>query len=745
MSRSAIERPDGGHDRAAVHRHVDATTPRGVSFPPAASPAPSASPSGSPGAHAVSPDGDAGAFLRAGLGTDRTGLLWSLDVGTGEETPGRRPGRRCSTDGATRSCPPRSGPGASGCARAAPAYVATPPTQDVTAGRVRAVVPAVRRRPRRRRAGPRAPGRRARSSTRALARRAAGSRTPPTAPLHVVRIDGDDVRGRSPSRTASDVSWGLAEFVAAEEIEPLPRLLVVAGRLAACSSRASTRARSALVHRRPGAPGDAEPTRTATRRPARRTPTSTLWHCRPRRHRARLSPWDHDAFPYLVNVVVEPSTASRSSLLMDRRQQRQQVLSLDGPRRCRRELREHRATRAGSTSSPGTPAWWGERLLTVRDATTTPTGCSLDGDRSDPGGLQVRAVGRRRRRRRPGPRRPSTRSSSGPAWSPPTAASTTSGPTGAQRHRRRGPAARRCSRAETLDRVGAASPRSSVATGRPGAATRRSPPRPRVPAPRHAVRRPCGEHGPLVLLPPRWTRRRRAAAGADGPVRRPAPRARSCTPRGRTSSRQWIADQGFAVVVADGRGTPGRAGLGARDAPRPRRPVALDDQVAALQAAAKALPEALDLEPGRDPRLVLRRLPRRARGAAAPGRLPRRGRRRPGHRLAAVRHVLHRALPRPARTRSRRPTPRNSLLADAPLLTRPLLIIHGLADDNVVVAHTLRLSARAARGRARRTSVLPLSGVTHMTPQEVVAENLLRCSSTSCDMALGRQPRARRG
>ena len=55
---------------------------------------------------------------------------------------------------------------------------------------------------------------------------------------------------------------------------------------------------------------------------------------------------------------------------------------------------------------------------------------------------------------------------------------------------------------------------------------------------------------------------------------------------------------------------------------------------------------------------------------------------------------------------------------------RPLLLIHGLADDNVVAAHTLQLSsALLAAGRPHR--VLPLSGVTHMTPQEVVAENLL--------------------
>ena len=52
------------------------------------------------------------------------------------------------------------------------------------------------------------------------------------------------------------------------------------------------------------------------------------------------------------------------------------------------------------------------------------------------------------------------------------------------------------------------------------------------------------------------------------------------------------------------------------------------------------------------------------------------------------------------------------------------MIIHGLADDNVVAANTLRLSgALLAAGRPH--TVLPLSGVTHMTPQEEVAENLL--------------------
>ncbi len=66
----------------------------------------------------------------------------------------------------------------------------------------------------------------------------------------------------------------------------------------------------------------------------------------------------------------------------------------------------------------------------------------------------------------------------------------------------------------------------------------------------------------------------------------------------------------------------------------------------------------------------------------------------------------------------------NSLIERAADLKRPLMVIHGLADDNVVAAHTLRFSS-ALLAAGRPHTVLPLSGVTHMTPQEVVAENLL--------------------
>jgi len=79
---------------------------------------------------------------------------------------------------------------------------------------------------------------------------------------------------------------------------------------------------------------------------------------------------------------------------------------------------------------------------------------------------------------------------------------------------------------------------------------------------------------------------------------------------------------------------------------------------------------------------------------------------------------------------------RSSLLPDAGKLERPLLLVHGMADDNVHVAHTLRLS-RALLEAGRPHAVLPLSGVTHMTPQEVVAENLLRLQLDFLRRALG--------
>ena len=57
---------------------------------------------------------------------------------------------------------------------------------------------------------------------------------------------------------------------------------------------------------------------------------------------------------------------------------------------------------------------------------------------------------------------------------------------------------------------------------------------------------------------------------------------------------QWFADQGFAVVVIDGRGTPGRGSQWERDVHLDLATAILDDQVDALHAAANDYPLDLD-------------------------------------------------------------------------------------------------------------------------------------------------------
>jgi dipeptidyl-peptidase 4 len=185
---------------------------------------------------------------------------------------------------------------------------------------------------------------------------------------------------------------------------------------------------------------------------------------------------------------------------------------------------------------------------------------------------------------------------------------------------------------------------------------------------------------------------------------------------------QWLADQGFAVLVADGRGTPGRSPVWEREIHHDFAGPILDDQVDALHAAAELEPD-LDLS-----RVAIR-------GWSFGGWLAALAvLRRPDVFSAAIAGapVTEWALYDTFYTERYLGTPqehpevyrRNSLLDDAHSLSRPLLIIHGLADDNVVSAHTLRFSQRLTES-GRPHSVLPLTGVTHMTPQEAVAENLL--------------------
>ncbi len=200
--------------------------------------------------------------------------------------------------------------------------------------------------------------------------------------------------------------------------------------------------------------------------------------------------------------------------------------------------------------------------------------------------------------------------------------------------------------------------------------------------------------------------------------------------RGVWSVSQWFAAQGFAVLVTDNRGAPGRSPAFEHAVAGDFADGVLADQVAALQAAA-ALDDRLDLD-----RVAIR-------GWSFGGYLAALAAlRRPDVFRAAVvgapptdwrlydTHYTERYLGHPDEHpdvyRASSLVDEDGALVGAVATDRPvpMLVIHGVVDDNVLVANSLRLSrALLAQGRPHR--FLPLSGVTHMTPQEVVAANLL--------------------
>lgn len=194
---------------------------------------------------------------------------------------------------------------------------------------------------------------------------------------------------------------------------------------------------------------------------------------------------------------------------------------------------------------------------------------------------------------------------------------------------------------------------------------------------------------------------------------------------------QWWADQGFLVVTADGRGTTGRGPAWDREIFENMKGVTLADQIEAVNA----LPEAVSRlnADGRRPGVPMPDLDKvcmigwsyggflsalavldapnvfKAACAGAP----------PTDWTLYDTHYTERYLgldPDVYR--------RNGIVQDAPGLVRPLMLIHGFADDNVTIAHSLRLS-QALMASGRPHTFLPLTGITHMTNDETVAENLL--------------------
>lgn len=175
---------------------------------------------------------------------------------------------------------------------------------------------------------------------------------------------------------------------------------------------------------------------------------------------------------------------------------------------------------------------------------------------------------------------------------------------------------------------------------------------------------------------------------------------------------QWYADAGFIVVRSDNRGTPNRGRAWERAILKDLITVPLEDQVGALQAMGKRHPE-MDLSRVgvtgwsfggyfSAMAVLLRPDVFKAGVAGAP--------------------VTDWALYDTAYTERYMKTPQQnpdgykstSALTHADKLERPLLIIHGITDDNVHFAHALAL-IESLYVAAKRAEVITLSA-THMVP-----------------------------
>jgi dipeptidyl-peptidase 4 len=186
---------------------------------------------------------------------------------------------------------------------------------------------------------------------------------------------------------------------------------------------------------------------------------------------------------------------------------------------------------------------------------------------------------------------------------------------------------------------------------------------------------------------------------------------------------QWLADHGVVVVALDNRGTPRRDRAWERAIKGAFGDVPLVDQVAGLQALAARFPE-LDLGRvgvygwsfgGYLAALAVLRRPDLFKVAAAGAPVV--------DWLDYDTHYTERYLDLPERAPDAYTS--SSLLTYAAGLERPLLVVHGTADDNVYFLHSLRLADALLRA-GRPFSFLPLPGVTHQIGDASVRENLWR-------------------
>jgi dipeptidyl-peptidase-4 len=184
---------------------------------------------------------------------------------------------------------------------------------------------------------------------------------------------------------------------------------------------------------------------------------------------------------------------------------------------------------------------------------------------------------------------------------------------------------------------------------------------------------------------------------------------------------QWIADQGFVVVSVDNRGTPSRGRDWERAISKKFGSVPLEDQVTGLKALGAKYPE-LDMNRvgvygwsfgGYMSALSVLRRPDVYKAAVAGAPVV--------DWLDYDTHYTERYLGLPETDAAA--YKEGSLLTYADNLSRPLLLVHGTADDNVYFRHTLKLIDALFKA-GKDFEVLPLSGFTHMVPDPVVTQRL---------------------
>ncbi|MFI9205220.1 alpha/beta fold hydrolase [Streptomyces sp. NPDC053048] len=673
---------------------------------------------GAPRAFSVSPDGSRVVFLRSRGGTDRANVLWVLDLDAGREYPAADPaallgGAEEELSAEERARRERSREGSAGVvAYAVDAAVELAAfalsgrlfVAELRGGTARELdVP-----------GPVADPRPS-PDGRWVAYAAGGA-------LRVVAADGSGDRAPAEPENAT-TTWGLAEFIAAEEMDRSRGFWWSPDSDALLAARVD----DAPVRRwwiaDPANPSGA-PAEVAY--PAAGTPNAEVSLSLLRLDGSRTDiAWDRERHPYLARV--HWSADGPPLLLVQARDQRSQAyLTVDTATGATRVLHADEDPKWLELFG-GVPAWTPDGRL-VRIADDSGARVLAVGDRALTGPrLHVRAV------LDIGPDDVLISASAGPEAEDPE-----TGEGHVYRVNERG--AERVSEEpgwHSAVRSGAVTVLASSATDRPGASVRVLRDGKQVATVLSYAERPvltarpsllrAGARGiPCAVVLPSGHR------DGDGPL--PVLMDPYGGPHGQRVvaahnahlTSQWFADQGFAVVVADGRGTPHTSPGWEKAVHGDFAGATLDDQVEALHALAGRYP--LDLGRvgirgwsygGYLAALAVLRRPDVFHAAVAGAPVT-------DWRLYDT-HYTERYLGLP----QEQPEvyARNSLVTDDGLSspaeeTRPMMIIHGLADDNVVAAHTLRLSS-ALLAAGRPHEVLPLSGVTHMTPQEQVAENLL--------------------